>query len=394
MFKKIIDHAGGFLWVSIIATILLLAYLQFGQIHVAPYLEKGQNEDINQKNGNVQEQKNQENQQSQSQQGPTSGDVYTLPIHQINKKWWIDLDDLVKETRGNYEIDPINGTVHLELFKIPFYMVKNVPVLERNGIYLPYELAPYFQDEKVFLPVEFIQYGLEVKPSIKNEEKKMTFKVSPPTQEVFSQMRKKETKLEDLSPKELIEYLSFLSNPIPGAQISTRESHLPGARREYRNGFHEGIDWYSGATGTNIGLDTAVRSVADGVVVRADVNYQEFTKEERDQNLMLAGQLEITPTYLLDRLRGRSVWVQYERGVMMRYAHLSKIEEGITVGKKVKKGEVLGYVGNSGTSFAVNNEIDGGLHLHADLLIYGELFWKYIHDPKAIREVLIHTFKD
>ena len=41
----------------------------------------------------------------------------------------------------------------------------------------------------------------------------------------------------------------------------------------------------------------------------------------------------------------------------------------------MKKGEVIGYVGNSGTSDGVKRS-NAGMHLHLDLLIYGEWLWE------------------
>jgi murein DD-endopeptidase MepM/ murein hydrolase activator NlpD len=78
---------------------------------------------------------------------------------------------------------------------------------------------------------------------------------------------------------------------------------------------------------------------------------------------------------------------------MVRYAHLSRVEEGLQVGEHVTHGDVLGYVGNSGTSFAVNNQSYGGLHLHADILVHGELFWLYMPSAADVRRILTEVFE-
>jgi murein DD-endopeptidase MepM/ murein hydrolase activator NlpD len=196
--------------------------------------------------------------------------------------------------------------------------------------------------------------------------------------------------LETLEPSQLTEYLSFLSPPIENASASSRDSHLPGAPRHYRNGYHEGIDWYFDQKGNWVDETTPILAQADGVVVRADLNYDEFTYEERKKVLDFSKSLPHTPQYILDQLRGRSVWVQYERGVMVRYAHLSSVREGLDIGMKVKRGEILGFVGNSGTSSGVNQNQED-LHLHMDILIYGRLFWENL-EQQDIRSVLMGVF--
>ena len=40
--------------------------------------------------------------------------------------------------------------------------------------------------------------------------------------------------------------------PVEGATVSSRATHLPGARRAYRNGIHEGFDFYSGVVSVPI----------------------------------------------------------------------------------------------------------------------------------------------
>jgi murein DD-endopeptidase MepM/ murein hydrolase activator NlpD len=58
---------------------------------------------------------------------------------------------------------------------------------------------------------------------------------------------------------------------------------------------------------------------------------------------------------------GRLVSVQHKYGYKSRYAHMSRIADGVTVGTKVKQGQVVGYVGTTGLST--------GPHLHYELLV-------------------------
>jgi len=61
----------------------------------------------------------------------------------------------------------------------------------------------------------------------------------------------------------------------------------------------------------------------------------------------------------LDRLRGRQVWVRASDGTVLRYGHLAGVRTGVRVGTNVYRGQVLGFVGNSGTDRAVTGSQDG-----------------------------------
>jgi murein DD-endopeptidase MepM/ murein hydrolase activator NlpD len=59
---------------------------------------------------------------------------------------------------------------------------------------------------------------------------------------------------------------------------------------------------------------------------------------------------------------GNVVFVNHGYGFETRYAHMTKFIVGI--GQKVKRGQILGYVGNTGLSF--------GPHLHYEVLYHGQ----------------------
>jgi murein DD-endopeptidase MepM/ murein hydrolase activator NlpD len=61
---------------------------------------------------------------------------------------------------------------------------------------------------------------------------------------------------------------------------------------------------------------------------------------------------------------GKLVKISHDDGYETRYAHLKSIRKGIYRGKKVKKGDVIGYVGNTGRST--------GPHLHFELRKHGQ----------------------
>ncbi len=146
------------------------------------------------------------------------------------------------------------------------------------------------------------------------------------------------------------EWPSGFISPVPGATFSSRAPHLPGARRAYRNGYHEGFDFYNGVVSVPITYGTPVVTTADGVVLRADHDYTELTPDELQALLDDAAARPATPQETLDKLRGRQVWLAHPGGFVSRYAHLSAIPDDLSVGQVVVQGQTVGFAGNSGTS--------------------------------------------
>ena len=156
--------------------------------------------------------------------------------------------------------------------------------------------------------------------------------------------------------------------PIDGACLPSREDFMPNAPREYRSGIHEGIDFYDGYNCVTIPRGTPVLAAKTGVVIRADHDYQGITAEEMDALLARVMQQGYTDPASLDRLRGQQVWLDHGDGIATRYAHLLGVEKAIEEGVVVEAGQVLGYVGNSGTPEGVS---DPNLenHLHFEIRV-------------------------
>jgi murein DD-endopeptidase MepM/ murein hydrolase activator NlpD len=185
---------------------------------------------------------------------------------------------------------------------------------------------------------------------------------------------------------DLLETLRGLSIPIEGARLTRRDFQMPGAPRHYRLGVHEGIDFYGHTVGVPVESGTPVRSVADGVVVRALVDYQPLTPAQAaawEAKTLSAG---YTPADVLDSYRGRQVWIDHGNGLVSRYAHLASIEPGIVEGAQVARGQVIGQVGNSGTPGSVSSDTFDA-HLHLELWI-GEHFVGQFLRPIEAREWL------
>ncbi|OEF99927.1 hypothetical protein BHF71_07410 [Vulcanibacillus modesticaldus] len=321
---------------------------------------------------------------------------YNIPIHNINGEPMFSIQDLSKFYDLRWEYDSFEGVIYIRNKEHVFRLLEGTSIVSKDGVYISNLLKPYVDSEKtVYIPVKMLEKVFDITYQFSDDDQAVAVFAS---EQSNLEQEKGENNpyldFEEAFPKmsvdDIVAYLSFLAPPLEGVHISTRDSQLPAAPRAYRNGTHEGIDWYSGFIGVNVDRSTPVFSMADGIVVRADIDYVELTNEERNEMLEIAKSADHTPQYILDKLRGQTVWVQYPNGVMVRYAHLSRVAPGIEVGKSVKKGEILGYVGNSGTSYGVDGN-DLGLHLHSDILIYDHLFWEYL-DREQIRDVLEKLF--
>jgi murein DD-endopeptidase MepM/ murein hydrolase activator NlpD len=156
--------------------------------------------------------------------------------------------------------------------------------------------------------------------------------------------------------------------PIEGACLPQEDLLMPNAPREYRLGIHEGVDFYDGRCCVAVPRGTPVLAAKTGVVIRADHDYQDITVEEMDALLARCQQQGYTDAATLDRLRGQQVWLDHGHGIVTRYAHLLAVEQGIEKDVVVEAGQVLGYVGNSGTPEGVT---DPNLenHLHFEIRV-------------------------
>jgi murein DD-endopeptidase MepM/ murein hydrolase activator NlpD len=163
----------------------------------------------------------------------------------------------------------------------------------------------------------------------------------------------------------VLELLPPLALPIEGTMLSNLSFRLPGAPRSYRYGVHEGIDFYW-AAGEPVTTTTPVLSVAAGEIIRIDVDYSPPTADQMDALLAHAAEVFHTSADALDILRGRQVWIDHGEGVVSRYCHLSAVAEDLAVGDQVEQGQVVGYVGNSGTPASYYGE---GLEIHLHLEI-------------------------
>lgn len=168
--------------------------------------------------------------------------------------------------------------------------------------------------------------------------------------------------------------------PIPGSPMTVRDFQLPGAPRHYRLGVHEGLDFYWQR-------GTVVTAVADGTVIRANVDFSQPSYAE-----IAAWQTAVqasghTPEDALDFYRGRQVWIAHAGGIVSRYVHLDTIAPEIREGTAVVQGQPIGTVGNSGSPSAIESS-DADVHLHFELWLGEQAYVGQFLRPIETREWL------
>ena len=144
-------------------------------------------------------------------------------------------------------------------------------------------------------------------------------------------------------PRKLEPELRGLLFPVAGQGLPNHPGVFPGARRLYRYGVHEGMDIFGPAMGT------PVRAVKDGKVLRSDNNFVDMTAAKYDSVMEQCRRDHKTSDKNEDLFRGCQVWIDHGNGMVTRYAHLNRTNPELRVGANVKRGELIGYVGVSGT---------------------------------------------
>lgn len=180
-----------------------------------------------------------------------------------------------------------------------------------------------------------------------------------------SQLRPADTAPNDPRLPSIIASYGF-TMPIQGALLPDRSAIYPGSRRAYRYGVHEGLDIYGRDVGVDLAVGTPVVAAADGVIIRADLDYQELSPQALNALLDDAHARHDTPRDSLDKLGGRQVWIDHGDGLATTYLHLDSIAEGIQVGQPVRAGQVIATVGVSGTPDGAAG-ITQFAHLHFEI---------------------------
>ena len=176
--------------------------------------------------------------------------------------------------------------------------------------------------------------------------------------------------------------------PLPGASLPQDDAHLPGAERPYRDGVNQGFDFYDGEVGVPVPYGAPVIAAAAGVVERVDQTYSELSPATFEG--LLADVADGASDEELDLLRGRQVWIRTPSGRLLRYAHLSDVRNGLAVGQDVFRGQVVGFVGNSGTDAGVAGT-NGQARLHFEVWTDGTFFGENL-EPDEVRMAATSLF--
>jgi murein DD-endopeptidase MepM/ murein hydrolase activator NlpD len=161
---------------------------------------------------------------------------------------------------------------------------------------------------------------------------------------------------------------------------------MPNAPREYRKGTHEGVDFYAVDNCAAIGLGTPVHAAKAGRVVRVDRNYVDL-----NPTTLAAIMANPTTPESFDQFRGRQVWIDHGSGIVSRYCHLSVVADGLQVGSMVNAGDLIAFVGESGTPESVSNP-GHEYHLHFELRT-GDSYLGAGQPPAQVRALYLALFK-
>ncbi len=135
--------------------------------------------------------------------------------------------------------------------------------------------------------------------------------------------------------------------PILSATVPQNVDNLPNAPRPYRRGVSQGMVFTGVDAGVRVTYGMPVQAVADGKIKLLVSNFKELTTAEFLK--LLEKVKDGASLDDLNVLRGRQVHLLHSNGMVTRYGHLSKIAENLTYASIVKRGDIIGYVGNSGT---------------------------------------------
>lgn len=141
--------------------------------------------------------------------------------------------------------------------------------------------------------------------------------------------------------------LQQLRMPIAGMRLPRHSGVYPGARRLYRYGVHEGVDFFNDRG--HVAMNTPALAAAAGKVIRADAKFVDMNHSVFNRVMNDCVREHRTSDANEDLFRGCQVWIDHGNNLVTRYAHLNKINPKLKVGQTVKAGDLIGFVGVSGT---------------------------------------------
>ena len=162
--------------------------------------------------------------------------------------------------------------------------------------------------------------------------------------------------------------LNILNIPIKNSSLPRHPGVFPGARRLYRHGVHQGLDFFHDpGCGTHVAVNTPAIAAACGKVIRADTNYHDMTAGQYNKIMSECAASQYCSDANEDLFRGCQVWIDHGNGLITRYAHLNKARPDLRVGMPINAGDTIGFIGYSGTG---ENQPGKGKHPHLHFEIW------------------------
>jgi hypothetical protein len=166
--------------------------------------------------------------------------------------------------------------------------------------------------------------------------------------------------------------LDGMTLPIAGVRLPRHPGVYPGARRLYRYGVHAGMDLFNDpGCRAKVVMGTPVRAADSGEIIRADVNFTDMGSFQFSKIMSQCLREHRTSEQNEDLFRGCQVWINHGKGLVTRYAHLSKINRSVKEGLYVSGADVIGYVGVSGTGQHLAGRTKFP-HLHFEIWLDGK----------------------
>lgn len=146
------------------------------------------------------------------------------------------------------------------------------------------------------------------------------------------------------------ERLAAMTFPLKKGSLPRHPGVWAGARRLYRHGVHKGTDFFHDpGCGTIVETGTPVYAVDAAKISRADADFQDMDAGTYGRVIGQCRNQHTCSEKNEDLLRGCQIWLDHGQGLVTKYAHLDKIRAGLRPGMKVARGDLIGYVGVSGT---------------------------------------------